>query len=189
MSKPIVLIYKLTTLYEILYEINNLFNFELQNSLDKLELSNILSDKKKTFIVISETRISEIQDDNNIILNKLPTKVFNLIEKINILIHKKNFVVQSKVNINDYQLDVNSRALRTRKKKLKLTQKETEIILFIKNSNKEVSISSLKKNVWGHSSDLETHTVETHVYRLRKKIKDFFNDSTFIRSTNNGYKI
>ena len=60
---------------------------------------------------------------------------------------------------------------------------------FINNSNKEVSISSLKKNVWGHSSELETHTVETHVYRLRKKIKDFFNDSKFIKSTDNGYKI
>ena len=131
----------------------------------------------------------EIQGDNNIILPKFPIKVFNLIEKINIFLLKKNFVTQSKININDYQLDINSRALKMGKKKLKLTQKETEIIFFIKNSNKEVSISSLKKNVWGHSSELETHTVETHVYRLRKKIKDFFNDSKFIKSTDNGYKI
>ena len=116
-------------------------------------------------------------------------KTKNIIEKINIILLKKNFITQSKININDYQLDVNSRALKIGKKKLKLTQKETEIIFFIKNSNKEVSISSLKKNVWGHSSELETHTVETHVYRLRKKIKDFFNDSKFIKSTDNGYKI
>jgi len=189
MSKTIVLIYKLPTLYEILSEINDLLNFELQSSLDELGLSNIISNKKKNFVVISETKISEVQGDNNIILSKFPIKVFNLIEKINIILLKKNFITQSKININDYQLDVNSRALKIGKKKLKLTQKETEIIFFIKNSNKEVSISSLKKHVWGHSSELETHTVETHVYRLRKKIKDFFNDSKFIKSTDNGYKI
>ena len=189
MSKPIVLIYKLPILYEILNEINDLLNFEFQNSLNELELVNILSDKKKNVIVITESKITAISGDNNIILPKFPMKVFNLVEKINILFLKKNFVTQSKININDYQLDVNSRALIIGKRKLKLTQKETEIIFFIKNSNKEVSISSLKKNVWGHSSELETHTVETHVYRLRKKIKDFFNDSMFIKSTDNGYKI
>ena len=189
MSKTIVLIYKIPILYEILHEINDLLNFELQSTLDEIELKNIISDKKKTFIVISETKISEIQRDNNITLSNFPIKVFNLIEKINIFLLKKNFVTQSKININDYQLDINSRVLKIGKKKLKLTQKETEIIFFIKKSNKEVSISSLKKNVWGHSSELETHTVETHVYRLRKKIKDFFNDSTFIKSTDNGYKI
>ena len=186
MSKTIVLIYKLPTLYEILHEINDLLNFELQSTLDEIELKNIISDKKKTFVVISETKISEVQGDNNIILSKFPIKFFNLIEKINIILLKKNFITQSKININDYQLDVNSRALKIGKKKLKLTQKETEIIFFIKNSNKEVSISSLKKNVWGHSSELESHTVETHVYRLRKKIKDFFIDSKFIKSTENG---
>ena len=83
MSKTIVLIYKLPTLYEILSEINDLLNFELQSSLDELELSNIISDKKN-FVVISEIKISEIQGDNNIILSKFPIKVFNLIEKINI---------------------------------------------------------------------------------------------------------
>ena len=61
--------------------------------------------------------------------------------------------------------------------------------MFIKNHNREVSISSLRKNVWGHSSELETHTVETHVYRLRKKIKDVFEDNKFIVSSENGYKI
>ena len=80
MSKTIVLIYKLPTLYEILSEINDLLNFELQSALDEIELSNIISDKKKTFLVISETKISEIQGDNNIILSNFPIKVFNLIE-------------------------------------------------------------------------------------------------------------
>ena len=44
-----------------------------------------------------------------------------------------------------------------------------------------------QKNVWGYAKDIETHTVETHVYRLRKKISDSFKDDKFILSDDNGY--
>ena len=98
MSKTIVLIYKLPTLYEILHEINDLLNFELQSALDELELSNIISDKKN-FVVISETKISEVQGDNNIILSKFPIKVFNLIEKINIFLLKKKEIERLRAEI------------------------------------------------------------------------------------------
>ena len=70
-----------------------------------------------------------------------------------------------------------------------LTEKEIQIILFLNNENKEQTISDLQKNVWGHSSKLDTHTVETHIYRLRKKINDCFDDEKFIINFNNGYKI
>ena len=66
---------------------------------------------------------------------------------------------------------------------------EIDIILFLKNSNEPKSIDVLQKEVWGHNSVLETHTVETHIYRLRKKIKDGFQDDNFIISTKGGYKI
>ena len=72
---------------------------------------------------------------------------------------------------------------------ISLTEKESKIVDFLNSSNAAVTISDLQFKVWGHKSKLDTHTVETHVYRLRKKIKDFFNDSTFIKSTDNGYKI
>ena len=72
---------------------------------------------------------------------------------------------------------------------LKLTEREIEIILFLKNSNAPQNIENLQKEVWGHNSDLETHTVETHIYRLRKKISEKFEDSSFINSTKSGYKI
>ena len=72
---------------------------------------------------------------------------------------------------------------------LKLTQKEIEIIIYLNDSNKNKTISDLEKDVWGYSPKLETHTVETHVYRLRRKILSKFNDDKFILSEENGYKI
>ena len=67
--------------------------------------------------------------------------------------------------------------------------KINEIILFIKKSNKPIKIKDLQKNVWHQVAELETHTVETHIYRLRKKIKEKFQDDNFIKSTKNGYEI
>ena len=74
-------------------------------------------------------------------------------------------------------------------KSLQLTEKEMEIISFLNNFEGPVSISKLQSEVWGYKSKLETHTVETHVYRLRKKVEKKFNDKSFIISLKNGYKI
>ena len=73
--------------------------------------------------------------------------------------------------------------------KLKLTEKETNIIIYLSKIKKPVSIDELQTNVWGYQSELETHTVETHVYRLRKKILKIFDDKKFIISKKNGYQI
>ena len=75
------------------------------------------------------------------------------------------------------------------KKSLQLTEKEMKIITFLNNSKGPVTINKLQSEVWGHKSKLETHTVETHVYRLRKKVEKKFNDKFFITSLKNGYKI
>ena len=75
------------------------------------------------------------------------------------------------------------------KKDLKLTEREIEIILFLNSKDKPQSIDVLQKEVWGYSENLETHTVETHVYRLRKKINETFEDSNFLVSSKDGYKI
>ena len=75
------------------------------------------------------------------------------------------------------------------KKSLQLTEKEMKIISFLNNSEGPVTINKLQSEVWGYKSKLETHTVETHVYRLRKKVEKKFNDKSFIISLKNGYKI
>jgi DNA-binding response OmpR family regulator len=91
--------------------------------------------------------------------------------------------------VGKYELDLNERALKFDQNKLSLTEMEANVILFLMNSNEPVNIKKLQEKVWGHMSDLETHTVETHIYRLRKKIKDTFQDNDFIISLKNGYQI
>ena len=63
------------------------------------------------------------------------------------------------------------------------------IIVYLSKSKSVISIDKLQTEVWGHQSKLETHTVETHIYRLRKKILKTFNDEFFIISKKNGYQI
>ena len=74
-------------------------------------------------------------------------------------------------------------------KVINLTEREIDLIIFLKNTESAANIDELQKKVWGYNLELETHTVETHIYRLRKKIKDVFQDESFILSTNKGYCI
>ena len=75
------------------------------------------------------------------------------------------------------------------KTRIKLTEKEINTITYLSKSNKPVSIEELQEKVWSYQSDMETHTVETHIYRLRKKILNTFKDNEFIISKKNGYQI
>ena len=84
---------------------------------------------------------------------------------------------------------MNSREIIINDTKLKLTEKEINTIIYISKLNKPVSIDELQKKVWSYQSDIESHTVETHIYRLRKKILSTFNDEEFIVSKRNGYQI
>ena len=118
----------------------------------------------------------------------------NLFDKANIFrdyqfnFLKNKFSNQSNVIIGKYNLDLNSRKIIFKGKCLDLTERETSLIIFI-NEKMNVTVKDLQKNVWDYSPNLETHTVETHVYRLRKKMRDFFGDDNFILNTNNGYSI
>tara|TARA_Y100000287_G_C14069343_1_gene279964 strand:- start:415 stop:699 length:285 start_codon:yes stop_codon:yes gene_type:complete len=93
------------------------------------------------------------------------------------------------MNIGNYKINLNSREMSFNDLTLKLTEKESKVILFLSKSNKPVNVDQLQSKVWGFNSKLETHTVETHIYRLRKKINDKFNDENFIISKKNGYQI
>ena len=93
------------------------------------------------------------------------------------------------IKVNDYVIDLNSREMLIKDNKLKLTEKEINTISYLSKSEKPVSIDELQEKVWSYQSDIETHTVETHIYRLRKKILNTFNDKDFIISEKNGYQI
>ena len=89
---------------------------------------------------------------------------------------KSKFTEQSKISLGNYNLDLNSRILKQDTKELELTEKECSILFFLKQSKQPVKINALQEKVWGYNSGLETHTVETHIYRLRKKISDKFSE-------------
>ena len=181
-----LIIYDFKELFKILNEIKEELDYEI------IEISaenplNISLNKKNDHLVIVKKLVKNL--NNQILVTTLPIKLSKLIEKLNIEFLKRNFHSQSELKIQKYNLDINSRELIFKDKKIKLTEKESNIILYISNSTKPVSIEDLQLNVWGYHSDLETHTVETHVYRLRKKILATFDDSDFINSEKNGYQI
>tara|TARA_B100001564_G_scaffold334445_1_gene322948 strand:- start:357 stop:920 length:564 start_codon:yes stop_codon:yes gene_type:complete len=181
-----LIIYDFKELFKILYEIKKELNYEIVEISAESSLNTYLN-KKNDYLVIVKKLVKNL--NNQILITSLPIKLPKLIEMLNIEFLKKNFHSQSELKIQKYILDINSRELIFREKKIKLTEKESNIILYISNSTKPVSIEDLQLNVWGYHSNLETHTVETHVYRLRKKILATFDDNDFIKSEKNGYQI
>ena len=128
-------------------------------------------------------------NEDQIIKLKPPINIFAFIENLNVRFIQKKYQDQSNVNVKDFFLDINSRELKKGKSSLKLTERETDMILFLNNSKKPVNVETLEKEIWQHSSELETHTVETHIYRLRKKIKAEFGNDELIISNKDGYTI
>ena len=192
MSKSAVYILNFKDLYNIIYEIRNFFNFELFSSEDvKSVIENQKKRSDKSFIIITKKKFNEDSINNKqiITIDTFPLNFFTLVEKINSSLLMQQYDFQSNINIAGYKLDINSRVISFNNNKLKLTERETQIILFLKNQNKPINIDILQKEVWGYSKELETHTVETHVYRLRKKLKKSFDDQNFIKSDKKGYFI
>ena len=116
----------------------------------------------------------------------IPIEVLSFREILNILISKYNFFKKSKIIINGYEIDSNQRVIMKHGIKAKLTEKELNLILILKKNN-GLKKSFLLKNIWNHSSDLETHAFETHLHRLRKKMNKFFKDTKFIIEKNSLY--
>jgi len=181
-----LIIYKFISLYHILEELDLDLNFKI--SFEDNERS--LQDKVKNYsnyLIISNKKYLDF--NNQFVLVNQPIKIFKLVEKINIEFLRLQFHSQSQVKIKNYTMDMNSREIIINDIKLKLTEKEINTIIYLLKSNKPVSIDELQKKVWSYQSDIESHTVETHIYRLRKKILSTFNDKEFIVSERNGYQI
>jgi len=118
-----------------------------------------------------------------------PFQLNNFVERINVIFLKNKFLNNSNINILNYEINLNSKEILRDGQKLKLTEREINFILFLKNSNSPQNIKSILKSVWNYSPDLETHTVETHVHRLRKKFFSHFKDDNFIKINKKGYFI
>jgi len=194
MIKPHVFIINYNSLYEILCEIKENLSFDI---IEHENETNFLDDKtfdKKNSLIITKSigklKLDKKTDIINILdLQNYPISINKLIESINIQLMKIKFNHQSKITVKDYQLDLNSKTLSKNLLFLKLTEKEVEIILYLNKDKNKHSVLDLQKNIWGYTADMETHTVETHVYRLRKKISNKFNEDSFILSHLEGYFI
>ncbi|MDC0054545.1 winged helix-turn-helix domain-containing protein [Candidatus Pelagibacter sp.] len=189
MNKQNVLIFKLPELFNILNELKNHLDFVIHLIVKKDELLEFKKTNTGSYLILTNSENELKEEKSQLILNKFPDTIHSIIEKININLLKHKYSEQSDILIGNYSIDINSRLIKKNYENLKLTEREIEIILFLQNSKEPQSIEKLQKEVWGHSFDLETHTVETHIYRLRKKISEKFNDSSFINSTKKGYKI
>ena len=207
MIKHNIILVECNPLYQILFEIKNNFLFEMKNfilkDLNNADLTNsiILSkfihkdyllknknieQKKIIFLLKKNENFDKI---NNIQHIFYPFNIYDLVEKINTELIKKKYNDQSFIKILNYTLDINSRIISNDSGSLKLTEREVDIILFLNDHKKPQKVNILQNQVWKYSSELETHTVETHIYRLRKKIIDKFKDDNFILSDENGYFI
>ena len=183
MNNQTLVIYDFKILYEILNELENHINFSFIhiNKLADLNFKTL-----NNYLVISGKKQNI---ENQIIIDQYPIEINKFIELVNINFLKKKYNQQSEIDIGTYKLNLNSRKIFDEKNSLNLTEREANIVIFLYNSKKPVKISKLQTEVWGHNSKLETHTVETHIYRLRKKINNIFNDENFIKSSKAGYII
>ena len=130
--------------------------------------------------------------------NKIKSDIFSekiylpaSIEDINFIIGnsviKKNFLNNSSIKIKNYILDKNEKKLINGKNYIFLTEKEIQLLELFLSYKKPISKNMILDQVWKYSEDADTHTVETHIYRLRKKIKSKFSDEDFILNNKIGY--
>ena len=193
MNKQTIIIYDFEILFIILKEIKENLKFEIFNFKKNDEISNLDNSTYGNYLIVvkslSNFTNKDIEKKKLYLIENLPIKIDKFIEKINIQLLKQKYNYQSEIQINKYKLNLNSRKISLNKKLIKLTEREIDIILFLNENKKPINVNILQKEVWGYSSELETHTVETHIYRLRKKLKDKFNDEEFILSLKKGYQI
>ena len=184
MNNQNIIVYRFNVLYQILKELEGEIPFNIIEILDEktliYEIKNL-----NNYLIITKKQILRL--NNQFILQQLPIKIFKMIEQLNIEFLKFQFVEQSQVIIKDYTIDINGREMALKNIKLKLTEKEVNTIIYLSKFNKPISINELQTKVWDYHSDIETHTVETHIYRLRKKIKEVFQDENFLKFENGKY--
>ena len=169
-------------LYKILKELEDKINFNIIEISNPKQLNN---SKFSNCLVITDKNISA--KISNVVKMEFPIKLSKLIEKVNVQFIRSKTKEKSKVYIGDYELNLNAKLLKLDLKRISLTEKETNLIIYLDKSKKPVNVNQLQEEVWGYKNETETHTVETHIHRLRKKILNELNKDNFILSDKKGY--
>ena len=179
------------TLYEIFFEFKNDFPYNITfKKSENLGKDDYVSNNTIYLIDKEDTELfSKFQFSQIFALKNLPFKIDDFVTRMNIQFLRTNFLNKSNIKIKNYNLDLNSKIISKKNRQLKLTEKEIQIISFLYSNLQAKNIQDLQTHIWNHQNELETHTVETHIYRLRKKIRESFDDEDFITSSNFGYKL
>ena len=151
------------------------------------KLSSLHFNKPK--ILIQENGKTSQSKDTYSLIIKLPFNLIQFNQDIINVCKKFEFHNNSLISVKDYILDKNERTLKKNNIHLKITEKEIDFIENLHVSSKPLSREFILKNIWNYSTDTDTHTVETHIYRLRQKIKNQFKDNTFIKNSKKGYSL
>ena len=158
----------------------------------KKDISSFRKSKINNFpsILITESSIpksmfsSELTDQL-----KMPFTILEFEKKVISLLAKNEFRKNSLIKLDDYIIDKNERKIKKNDLELQLSEKEINFLILFSKNKEPISRNLVLKNVWHYSSKTETHTVETHIHRLRKKILEKFGDDNFIKNNNKGYYI
>ncbi len=151
------------------------------------KLSSLHFNKPK--ILIQENGKTSQSKDMYSLIIKLPLNLIQFNQDVINVCKKFEFKNNSLINIKDYILDKNERTLKKNNIHLKITEKEIDFIENLHVSSKPLTREFILKNIWNYSADTDTHTVETHIYRLRQKIKNQFKDNSFIKNSKKGYSL
>ena len=181
-----IILYDCQDIYKILKEINDVLKLNLINIENKTNLNSEINNSDSYLII---TKQNKLINKNQLFLNNLPIKLEKLVEEINLNILKNSFKEKSNINIKKYKLNINSREISYRDKIIKLTEQEVKILLYLTKHKSPITVSKLQKDIWDYADDLQTHTVETHMHRLRKKFVNTFDDTNLILSQKDGYLI
>ena len=167
---------------------NNLIILFLQKLKEK-DLKEMI--KHSIPLIVIDKSFKEKNNFSNEFIEKLtvPFNILHLEKKIISLMARYEFNQRSLINLYGYTIDKNERKIIKENLELKLTEKEVNFLTLFSQNRQPITRSFILKNVWNYSSESETHTVETHIHRLRKKIASKFGDNNFIKNTNKGYYI
>ena len=164
-----------------------LVDSEMCNDTDILFLINKL--RNKPLLLLKKQNFDGTITSNFNDTAILPLSLTEISNRINNLIMTLKFNQNSFLKIKEYIVDKNERKLKKKDLFINITEREVELIELLFNENKPISKKNILKKVWKYADDVDTHTIETHIYRLRKKILNKFNDENFIINLKDGYSI
>ena len=207
MSDFTISIFSNKIFFEILKEMKLFSKFKIMHH-DDLNLCVKEAEKENQIVVFFNTSLNKIKLNNSPLIfisksikakNKIPSAMveklqmpFSILEfekKIVSLIAKNQFKKNSLINLRGYVIDKNERKIKKNNLELQLSEKEVNFLILFSENKKPINKNLVLKNVWHYSEETETHTVETHIHRLRKKILEKFGDENFIKNNNKGYYI